>query len=554
MADGTVYRALEKLLVLDGERISYRALDVEQIGSVYETMMGFRLELARGRSLAIKAQSRFGAPTTVSLEELLEVSSGQRAKWLLDNAGRKLPAKAAAAVKDAATLEDLHAALAGVVDTWATPDLVAAGAMVLQPSEERRRSGSHYTPRSLTEPIVRTTLEPVLAALRGADGRPPRPEQILDLKVCDPAMGSGAFLVEVCRQLGDALVEAWAVHGGRPALPADEDERIFARRLVAQRCLYGVDRNAVAVDLAKMSLWLATLAREHPLTFLDHALRHGDSLVGLTRRQIEAFSWQAGRARLRGDPGRPGARATCASCDGRSVEAGEDVPDWRLRDMWDDAQHELSAVRLYGDLVVAAFFAGSKPAERETARALYADAVMNGAAAQYQSMLEELRERRRRSCRSTGKSSSQRYSTESVPGFDAITGNPPFGGKNTVGGSNRPGYLDWLKALHEGSHGNADLVAHFYRRAFGLLRPEGTFGLIATNTIGQGDTRSTGLRWILGHGGDIYAARKRIKWPGHAAVTVSVVHVHATVSTPGQRLLDGRPVEVITAYLFQQRK
>ncbi len=141
---------------------------------------------------------------------------------------------------------------------------------------------------------MRTTLEPVLAALRGDDGRPPRPEQILELKVCDPAMGSGAFLVEVCRELGDALVEAWAVYGGRPVLPADEDERIFAQRLVAQRCLYGVDRNAVAVDLAKMSLWLATLAREHPLTFLDHALRHGDSLVGLTRRQIEAFSWQSG--------------------------------------------------------------------------------------------------------------------------------------------------------------------------------------------------------------------------------------------------------------------
>jgi type I restriction-modification system DNA methylase subunit len=88
--------------------------------------------------------------------------------------------------------------------------------MVLQPSEERRRSGSHYTPRTLTEPIVRTTLEPILARLRGADGRPPRPTQILDLKVCDPAMGSGAFLVEACRQLGDALVEAWHAHGECP--------------------------------------------------------------------------------------------------------------------------------------------------------------------------------------------------------------------------------------------------------------------------------------------------------------------------------------------------
>ena len=180
-----------------------------------------------------------------------------------------------------------------MIDTAATPDMVPAGAMVLQPSEERRKTGSHYTPRSLTEPIVRTTLEPVLAGLRGEDGRPPRPEQILELKVCDPAMGSGAFLVEACRQLGDVLVEGWNVYGDRPEIPSDEDEVTFARRLVAQRCLYGVDRNAVAVDLAKMSLWLATLAREHPLTFLDHALRHGDSLVGLSRHQIDAFHWKS---------------------------------------------------------------------------------------------------------------------------------------------------------------------------------------------------------------------------------------------------------------------
>src|SRR5262249_39464461 len=144
------------------------------------------------------------------------------------------------------------------------------------------------------------------ARLRGADGRPPRAAQILDLKVCDPAMGSGAFLVEACRQLGDALVDAWHAHGQVPAIPLGEDEVIFARRLVAQRCLYGVDRNPVAVDLAKVSLWLLTLAKDHALTFVDHALRPGDSLVGLSRKQIEAFHWdgdaptfQAGFAAMR---------------------------------------------------------------------------------------------------------------------------------------------------------------------------------------------------------------------------------------------------------------
>src|SRR5262249_8766324 len=111
------------------------------------------------------------------------------------------------------------------------------------------------------------------------------------------------------------------------------------------------------------------------------------------------------------------------------------------------------------------------------------------------------------------------------------------------------GFLDWLKTLHEESHGNADLVAHFFRRAFNLLRAGGTFGLIATNTIAQGDTRSTGLRWICKRGGPGHHPIKRLKWPGESAVIVSVVHV-AKETQPGPFNLDGREVPVITAFLF----
>jgi hypothetical protein len=118
------------------------------------------------------------------------------------------------------------------------------------------------------------------------------------------------------------------------------------------------------------------------------------------------------------------------------------------------------------------------------------------------------------------------------PGFDVVIGNPPFAGKNTIGESTPAGYLDWLKALHHGAHGNADLVAHFFRRAFTLLRNRGCFGLIATNTVRQGDTRETGLRSILAAGGTIIAARQRLTWPGAAAVVVSVVHV---IKAPGPR-------------------
>ena len=325
--------------------------------------MGFRLETAQGRSAAVRAAKRHGAPATVDLEALLAEPSGSRAKWLQERTDRKLTDRVKRAVQAAETLEELHAALDPVLDPHATPDLVPVGAMVLQPSEERRRSGSHYTPRELTEPIVRIALQPVLARLRDVGDRPLRPDVILDLKVCDPAMGSGAFLVETCRQLGEALIEAWRAHGTAPALLPGEDEVIVARRLVAQKCLYGVDRNPVAVDLAKMSLWLATLARDHPLTFIDHALRHGDSLVGLSRRQIETFHWKGDAPdfqtgfevmRVREHVER------IAELRRRIREADESVPDRDVRDLWRRALDEIEVVRLFGDMVVAAFFEGRK--------------------------------------------------------------------------------------------------------------------------------------------------------------------------------------------------
>jgi hypothetical protein len=142
------------------------------------------------------------------------------------------------------------------------------------------------------------------------------------------------------------------------------------------------------------------------------------------------------------------------------------------------------------------------------------------------------------------------------PGFDGFVGNPPFAGKNTLQESAPIGYADWLKVAHEESHGNADLVAHFFRRSFHLLRDGGAMGLIATNTVAQGDTRSTGLRWISQHGGEIYEARRRYKWPGVAAVIVSVVHIRKARKDVGApaivKRLDGRAVERISAFLFHQ--
>jgi hypothetical protein len=136
-------------------------------------------------------------------------------------------------------------------------------------------------------------------------------------------------------------------------------------------------------------------------------------------------------------------------------------------------------------------------------------------------------------------------------GFDAIVGNPPFLTGKRISTNYGDGYRDWLSQLHIDSNANADLVAHFYRRAFSLVRERGTFGLIATNTIRQGDTRSTGLRWICTYGGEIYGATRRVRWPGLAAVVVCVVHVFRG-EWAGSRRLDGREVPLITAFLFDR--
>jgi hypothetical protein len=213
---------------------------------------------------------------------------------------------------------------------------------------------------------VRRALEPAFARL----GETASPEAVLSLKVLDPACGSGAFLVEACRQFGARLEQAWNIYGAeKPKLPPDEDEALHPRRLVAQKCLYGVDRNPMAVDLARLSLWLATLARDHEFTFLDHALKAGDSLVGLTRAAISAAHWDASK------PGPPLFRETIRQAVERAREgreairnAGDDVLMAAQEASYTHVQDASERARIVGDAVIAAFFAADKPKAREQER------------------------------------------------------------------------------------------------------------------------------------------------------------------------------------------
>ncbi|MEB3352917.1 MAG: type IIL restriction-modification enzyme MmeI, partial [Cyanobacteriota bacterium] len=558
ISDDVVEQVLTKLLLLDGQILSYRALDVEQIGSVYEGIMGFMVEKAAGPSVGITyrpPRQKITITVVVDAEALLAQPAAKREKWLDDQAGvtLKLPTKAKQVLKEAASLEELCLALGNRLSSH-TPRGLAPGSLILQPTAERRRSGSHYTPRALTEPIVAEAFRPWLEGCH----HKPSAEQILALKVCDPAMGSGAFLVAVCRFLAGWLVQAWEDPDGPgfpPEFRAEWDKDLYARRLIAQRCLYGVDKNPFAVNLAKLSLWLVTLSKELPFTFVDHALKEGDSLVGEERRTIEAELKAASKQREIWE-GRLQQLREREKVDFAlfHLDSRNDPDDARKREALRELQKSTAFLRTTGDLLVAAFFSSAKPKDREELRKIYlAETVTAATAADLEAVLEEPLERLRGGDKGIKPLHWQLEFPDvfdrDQPGFDVFVGNPPFAGNNTLIQGYPEGILVWFKQLHIESGGQCDLVAHFFRRCFHLLRPGGALGLIATNTIAQGDTRSSGLRWICLNGGTIYAARKRTKWPGVASVVVSTVHlVKGAYLRP--KLLDRQPVERITAFLL----
>jgi hypothetical protein len=302
-----------------------------------------------------------------------------------------------------------------------------------------------------------------------------------------------------------------------------------------------------------LSLWLVTLSENQPFTFVDHALKCGDSLVGYSVNEIQAAMSEVQLGFLNEQNevfAQMGVARRESFGDDNLYDGGYD----RKKVLLQQQIKATEGLRRAGDLMVAAFFAAPKAKDRADKQQVYL-AMLSGAFNDeaLDDSIQETRERLGSGDRGITPLHWQlefpEVFSEEHGGFDVFVGNPPFAGKNTIAEGSPEGILDWFKQLHPESHGNADLVAHFFRRCFDLLRPGGSLGLIATNTIAQGDTRSTGLRWICLNGGTIYAARKRYKWPGVAAVVVSVVHLYKGTYA-GVKLLERRPVEQITAFLL----
>jgi methylase of polypeptide subunit release factors len=628
VSNRTVLHLLEALQMLqvrvpgggpaEVRRLSFRALDIEQIGHVYEGLLDHTALRASGPVLGLVGAR--DAEEEVALDEL-ENLRGQGSTCLTEFLEDRTK-RSANALNKALTyqpvgedttrlltvcdgdqsLEVRVRPFAGLLreDTRGYPIVITPGSLYVTQGADRRTTGTHYTPRSLTEPLVQHALDPLV--YDGPSEGKPREQwtlkpakELLGLRVCDIAMGSGAFLVQACRYLSARLAEAWeeAERRRRPEapgitpegmpsvgdvgerlIPRDAEERLaLARRLVTDRCLYGVDKNALAVEMAKLSLWLITLQKDRPFTFLDHALKCGDSLLGVTSSdQVEWLHLDSG-------PGRqlPLWGEVCATALRTATEKRRRIESFTVQNIRDseekarllaEADQAMEPVRLIADLLIgAALSAAAKPGDA-------LDDTVGGIAARLASAFDESRPLGARArdleelqqtatALLSGSTSSARRrlhwalefpevfgSTDrDKRGFDAVVSNPPFLGGQKITGVLGTDYRNYLvRHIAEDKRGSADLCAYFFLRAYQLLRSSGNLAMLSTNTIWQGDTREVGLEQLLAKGCSIPRAVPSRKWPGSANLEVAHVWVRRGPWAGGYVLGD-RLVPGITAFL-----
>jgi hypothetical protein len=604
VSNRTVLHLLEALQVLqtkignttEARKISFRALDIEQIGHVYEGLLDHTAKRATEPMLGL-AGTRAKEPeiALAELEKIAAKGEKELLKFLKDESGRsesaikkglnaELEDQLISRFRTASQDSDLWKRVkpfAGLVrfDDVDYPVVITTGSVFVTAGTDRRSSGTHYTPKSLTEPIVQYTLEP-LVYVGPAEGLPKdqwtlRPaKELLALKICDMACGSGAFLVQVCRYLSARLLEAWdAIQKANPGMvhitpegevstgklgemliPDDPDERqIYALRIVAQRCIYGVDINPLAVEMAKLSLWLLTLAKDKPFEFLDHAIRCGDSLVGIHNLdQLRKFNLDG-----KGEDNslflqflEPKIKEAIALRRQITELQAVTVEDVEAQDrMLREANEKIDRLKCAADFLIAAEFTPGSAADKRAARD---DAALKVALHFNDSDLPTFR---REAQKALNGQMTFHWPLEFPEvmvergGFDAFVGNPPFMGGSRISPAFGDDYRSYL-VLHvaQGTRGTADLCSYFFVRDYGLLRQNGCSGLLATNTVAQGDTREVGLASLVSNGCTLYRAIRSRKWPGEA--NLEVAHVWMCKGPwKATSILDEQSVAVISSHL-----
>jgi hypothetical protein len=604
----TVLLLLEAIQQFEGRTLSYRSLDIEQMGYVYEGLLDRTvirttdviLDVGATRSaekplVSLTELETIGQSGSAALEAALVERSGSSVSRIRNELARSvdepLSGKLLTACAGDPVLRDQIKPYANLLrsDSWGYPLVYPAGSYVVTTGSDRRETGSHYTPKPLTEAIVNETLTPIVY-VGPAEGLPREnwklkpPEEILDLKICDPAMGSGAFLVQVCRWLSDRLIDSWAnseadglvitsegqaIHSAEASelLPLDLEARIvIARRLIAERCLYGVDINPLAVELAKLSIWLITLSKGRPFGFLDHNLRYGDSLLGINNlEQLVELSMNPTERIQKGIF----VKSIRDSVD-EAIELRKNLRSQPIRNIHDielmaklnsEAREKLNIPHLIADAFIGSIlkFSGSASGPQG-----FADDINIKAGKAFEGSeidINSLREISNLGLKIDlpfGKSTRKPFHwplefpevfNRARSGFNAIVGNPPFLGGQRITGILGTVYRDWLvQYLANGKRGSADLVAYFFLRVYKLLCPDGAFGLLAVNTIAEGDTRQVGLEQILLNNAIIYSAYPNEPWPGKAAVVTSRIHIYKG-SWNGPLTIHHKPVSHISAFL-----
>ncbi|MGI8682552.1 MAG: Eco57I restriction-modification methylase domain-containing protein, partial [Mycobacteriales bacterium] len=372
----------------------------------------------------------------------------------------------------------------------------------------------------------------------------------------------------------DRLIEAQRAHApdSLPLTADDEQLTVDARRRVLDHCIYGVDVNPMAVEMAKLSLWLVTLDRSRPFGFLDDRLAVGDSLLGITSsEQLLALHMDPVAGRRLHDQALPLWTADTPALLKQAAGLRSQIADVELIDsraaeykaqLLGQARELTARLTVFADALSGASLAGGGNT-RYLAVASLIDHATTGTDAQrrydaYRDLVEKTR------FALTDKHGQVRppahfpllfpeVFTQPRRGFDAVVGNPPFlGGQKLTGVYGIPYRERLVRDIGQGARGSADLIAYMFLTAAALGdRDHGTFGLLATNTVAQGDTRQVGLDQITADGHHIYAAVKSEKWPTQAAnLNYSIVWASRQRRAPGVRATaDGVPVPAITPSL-----
>lgn len=440
---------------------------------------------------------------------------------------------------------------------------------------ERRATGSYYTHPDLVHQLIVHALDPVIEERKNRGKTPDQQvQELLSITVCDPACGSGHFLLAAARRISGEVAR---IRAGEDQVQPEQYRK--ALRDVIQHCIYGVDLNPLAVDLCKVALWLEGLNRGRPLNFLDHRIRRGNSLVGSTPELLAKGVPDAAYDAVTGDDKKVAAIFKKRNREERQrLEAGQLVFDYErmriaagsfatmfanLDDLGEESTEQVHrkkerffAARKEGtdwhwewtacNLWTAAFFAAKESVRAPvptTETVMYFLAGVIGYRDSTVTAVNRLAEER-------GFFHWHLEFPEVYErgGFDCVLGNPPFLGGLKISTHLGPALLKWLHETFTGASGTADLCAYFFRRSFAVLRQEGNLGLIATNTIAQGDTRAAGLQALQGAGSTITFGVPSIKWPGDANLQVALLALHKGPWV-GERLLDGRRVEQITPLL-----